>query len=381
MRLLVAALLGMTFSGAAIAQDSLRSRYGVLGGDAFNMHTADFRALPGVPNCCPQFGSGSGSGPVAGLIYATPIASNFLFGIAANYVTHSALLQDNEAVTIISGGTLEAGTVQHSIQATLASVGVEPSLSYRLFANFFVGVGARAGYLLTKTYSQEEQLTQPSAGTFLNPDGTDSHSRIRNQNSGTLPSPATILLQGLGHLSYELPLNTTHTLFLVPQVSYALSFTDVVSGLSWKPNGLVAGIGITYSPIPSPPKPEQFDTIILRDTITRMIADKTDTTVSFVDRTYSRDSEETDAQILVHSTVKEDYRKDIPLPKELECAMTAVGVDADGNETPIASLKIEEFLSTNAYPLLAFIFFAENSSDLQSKFIQLKASETAAFHP
>jgi outer membrane protein OmpA-like peptidoglycan-associated protein len=61
--------------------------------------------------------------------------------------------------------------------------------------------------------------------------------------------------------------------------------------------------------------------------------------------------------------------------------MTAVGVDADGNETPIASLKIEEFLSTNAYPLLAFIFFAENSSDLQSKFIQLKASETAAFHP
>ena len=374
----IAALL---LCSSAFAQDTLRTRFGIVGGNAFNLHTADFRALPGVPNCCPIFGNGSGSGPVAGLTFGTPIAADLLFGIGLNYVTHSALLQDNEPVVIISGGVLESGNLQHSIQATLASIGLEPSLSYRLFSNFFVGLGARVGCLLTKTYTQQEQLTAPSAGTFLNPDGTDSHSRIRNQNSGTLPSAASILLEGIGHLSYQLPLNTGKTLFLEPQLSYAYSFSNVVSGLTWKPNGVIAGIGILYSPPLAPIKLDQYDTVVARDTTTKMVAGKTDTTVVFLARTNTLDSEETESAVLVHATIKEDYRRDIPVPKKLECAMSAVGVDADGNETPIASLKIEEFLSTNAFPLLSFIFFEENSAELQSKFVRLNSSEAKSFHP
>src|SRR4051794_24787393 len=55
---------------AQSVQDSLllRDRYGLYIDLGFNHHLADFRALPGVPNCCPQFQSGNGVGASFGLL-------------------------------------------------------------------------------------------------------------------------------------------------------------------------------------------------------------------------------------------------------------------------------------------------------------------------
>ena len=40
--------------------DQLFSRYGIYGNVGLISHSADFRAFPGVPNCCPKFQSGTG---------------------------------------------------------------------------------------------------------------------------------------------------------------------------------------------------------------------------------------------------------------------------------------------------------------------------------
>ena len=56
------------------AQSTSTERYGVFGGYSINFHTADFRALPGVPNCCPKFENGTGGGFAIGALYEFSIS-------------------------------------------------------------------------------------------------------------------------------------------------------------------------------------------------------------------------------------------------------------------------------------------------------------------
>src|SRR5437762_3903901 len=82
------------------AQDTLRMRYGVVGGLSINRHTADFRALPGVPNCCPQFSSGSGTEPLLGGLLELPLSATSLFDIVVRYMDQSASLTEQEPVAL-----------------------------------------------------------------------------------------------------------------------------------------------------------------------------------------------------------------------------------------------------------------------------------------
>ena len=144
------------------AQEPFYTRFGFVAGYGFNMHTADFRALPGVPNCCPQFESGSGSGPLGGVFAELPLSQSILLGIRLSYVTHDATLTQEEATTVIVGGVEQAGAFTHTVDATLSSIGIEPTLNIHIVAGLYANVGMRIGAYLTKDYSQKEEISQPS---------------------------------------------------------------------------------------------------------------------------------------------------------------------------------------------------------------------------
>jgi outer membrane protein OmpA-like peptidoglycan-associated protein len=363
-------------TNAGFAQDTLRARYGVTGGASFNDHTADFRALPGVPNCCPDFTSGSGSGPYAQAMYELPVSTSFLLSLAANYINHSATLTATEPVMASVNGTPTPVSFKHTIVATLASIGVEPTVAFNAFAGFLVRVGARFAGVTNKSYSQSEVT---DAGTFLDSNGNDTKSATRNASSGDIAQVNTLMVHAIVGTEYELPLSSEHTFFLVPAVSYALGLTDIVSGYSWKANDLRAGLGLKYSPPAPPPKRRVYDTVFVRDT--EIVYDRERTTqhidlASVIPATQEKES----AEILVLTTIHEKYYDRRPPKSELSASISALGLD-NNTEIPNATMRVEEFLLTNSHPLLGYVFFAENSSQIPDRYHKLSASDANSFKP
>lgn len=360
-------------------QDSLRTRYGVVGGLSFNMHTADFQALPGIANCCSQFSSGSGTGALGGVFVEWPLGRDHLFSLRASYVDHSALLSKQEPYRIVVGGVGQDMVDEHTIDASLASIGLEPAVAYRAFGDLFVMGGVRLGMMMTKTYSQKEQIIEPAGtGTFLDSLGNDSHSRTRNASTGTIPDASELIVQPFLGVRYDLPMNHDATLLLVPEVSYSYSLTNAASGLNWKPNGVRAGVGLAWSPKPDL-RTRTYDTVYIRDTIARMVRNLA-TQQTYLASTDSKDQETTAGNnVHVLTTITEHYRLDIPDLHDIMASVRAFGVDDDGNEQPIASLRVEEFLSTRVHPLLAYVFFDEGDSVIPSRYAAIDNAAAKKF--
>lgn len=362
------------------AQDSLRMRYGLFGGYSFNMHTADFRALPGVPNCCPLFRNGTGGGLFGGIGYEVPLSSSILFSLRLSYQDQSATLKELEAVRVIANGVGQDGMFEHTVDATVATLGIEPGVRFRLFDNFFLDAGVRGAALSTATYTQKEEIVQPtSTATFLDSLGNDSHSRIRNQSTGDLPDKSSALFHAIGGLSYELSMNARHTMLLVPAVSYTFALNDVVKGLNWKPNSLRAELAVKYSPLKEPPMQVVYDTIYERDTVIKKDRSFTQTNLVLQGRS-SQVRSINNGQVVTERTVwKESYVLQVPDPHDITAHLTVAGLDDNNNEESIATLRIEEFLSTNAHPLLGYIFFDKNRSELAARYVSIPPSASASY--
>jgi len=369
-------LVFLAFSPAR-AQDTLRPRYGVAGGVNINTHSADFRALPGVPNCCPRFTAGSGFGVAAGALAEFPFAFDFLFTLRAEYIDHRALLSEREAVTVIVDGARQNGAFEHRVDATISSIGLQPGVAWRLLDHLFLSAGVRGALLLQRDYQQEERIVEPlDRGTFLDSAGTDSHSRVRNARSGELPNSASLLVQPTLGLSYELPLNRRGTLLLVPEVSFAFALTDIVGGVDWRTHGLRAGIALKYSPAP---KPFRYDTAVARDTVTRDVPWGTAAGIALDSRTSETTQIAEADSILVLTSINEHWLRTVPQPPPMRCAISATGVDDNGAESPAAALRIEEFLSTTAHPLLNYVFFDPGSATLPSRYTTLTQAQASTF--
>ncbi len=329
-------LLGTT---SLFAQPSTQPSYGIYGDGTYNLHQADFRALPGVPNCCERFSSGSGVGMSLGVIYQQPIINDhFFLGIRGGYNSLSAVLTRIEQTTVTGN---VPGEFEHKLEATLSSVNIEPVIGYHLFKNFSLQVGVSAGYLLQKQFHQRETIITPGNGTFLH-----EQSRYRNDSSGDIPNAGSMALGLLGGVSYTLPLNASRTLLLAPEVMMSYGLTNFVEGLSWKGHAIRVGASILYSPAAAsttlPPKEEPVRPV------------------------------EPPPVIVTNPVVTS------PKPA-IMATLSAVGIDEAGREVPNVTLRVEEFLSTQMKPLLPYIFFDEQSSQLDERYIRLRSSEHSTF--
>ena len=304
--------------------------YGAFGNAHFNMHTADFRALPGVPSCCPQYTDGDGGGFGIGLLYEIPLATRFSLALRGSYATHGALLISRETSTVGISGVPTEAIIEHSIDAGLSSIGLEPLVGYRLFGDLRLHAGGRIGYVLGKRYEQREELIEPN-GTFEN------GLRTRNDTDGDIPDASTMHAAFVTGFSYSLPMNGEGTLFLRPELLYSFGITQVVSDLTWQANAARAGIAIVYTPrveavpveAPPPPPPPPPP----------------------------------------------------PVKPALACDVRLAGLDPEGSEIPLSTLLVEEFVSTQFRPMLAYVFFEENSAVIPERYHTLIPAQAASFAP
>ena len=310
-----------------------RHRFGIFGDYALNYHTADFQRLPGVPNCCPRFEEGDGSGFMLGVLYELPLAARWDLLVRLGYVDYSGLLTAQEKEMLFVSPSFYEGTFEHTVDASLAAIALEPMIAYRVAGGFSLLGGLQVGLVTTADYEQVETIIDPAdRGVFV-----DTQQRTRNFSQGAIPEASSLAAFLVGGARYEVPMNESGTLFAAPEALYSLGLTQVVSDLDWSVNTLRIGVSLLYRPgvekeepappLPPPPPPPPVE----------------------------------------------------PAPPELLAAVTASGVTEDGRELPIATIQVEEFISSEMRPLLNYVFFAENSAALPDRYARLSSGATGDF--
>lgn len=322
--LLTLALISLTLS--ITAQENTYINYkvpawGIYGGLNFNSHSVDFQRLPGTYECCNQYEKGSGMGPNFGVLYSMPLADFLMFDLRLGYFSRNGIISADEPVVLNYNGNAVNGIFEHSIDAGIASLALEPVLGFKVFSGLKFNIGLNAGFLFNKTYELSENIKSPSDGTFEN------NQRTRLVQTGDIEESSALDLSPLAGLSYDIPLDSRKEWYITPEVSYYFGLTDILNENKWKINTLRAGIALKYAP---------WDELI------------------------------------------EEEEAPAPYPY-LKGKIRAVGLSADSVEKPVLQFVVEEFISSELKPLLTYIFFDNNSDRLRDKYIKLSPSETQSF--
>ncbi len=367
--LLLALLLVSSPLQAQKVDSSARTRFGVFGQFAYNMHRAAFAKLPGVPNCCPQFTDAVSNSYALGALFDIPLNNVFGFSLRASYTPTPALFRATEsnprtALQNTAGEAIVGSSFFHEINANLGSAGLEAMFTIKPLTGttrtddgLTVLLGARAGYMLQRDFKQQEQTFADSV-IFV-----DTKSRLRNVVSGNaLPESNVYAISLMGGVAWEIPLNAKRTVYITPEVFYSFPLTPVIpsSALngSWSVHQIRAGIALKFAPerkvidtSSAPPQtPPENTTVIVGTPPTK---------------TETKRPPETGVETGT---------------KELSATLTAVGVERDGKELPDVTFRVEEFLSTNLRPLLPYVFFEQGSDNIPERYDRLAARDVRDFH-
>ena len=290
----------------------------------YNMYDASFGRLPNVPSCCPEFTDGTGMGFSAGFLFEYPLSDRFFLSGRLGYFDRSGEFEYDETSnrTVVydyQNDTDVQGTFRHTLETTLGMIAFEPGINYRIWQGLFAHAGAQVGFInLTNDHTHSEQIIEPAVGVFET--GTDT----RLQSEGEIDDLSSISLGVYGGLSYEIPLDKNSEFILAPEIFYTYGLTDVVQDYEWKAHALRFGLAFKYQPLDFIPPPVEETGGLMGD-------------------------------------------------------VNARSVDRNGQEGNVVQINVEEYLASNLKPLLTYIFFEENSSDIPDRYETLSPAETDSF--
>ncbi|GAB1430214.1 hypothetical protein MASR2M18_10470 [Ignavibacteria bacterium] len=325
--------------------DDLHPRFGVSAYGFFNIHSVNFSSLPGVPNCCPEFGNGEGFAPGVGLLFESPIAEKWQFGTRLTYNELGARLSADESVYVLVNGALRQGIFQHSIDSRIASVAIEPSLIFSPATHLFFLGGFSAEIIISDAFRQKEIILEPDDGIF-----TDTHSRRRNEYYGDIPDINRFQAATVFGLSYDLPLNNRNSMFMSPEIIFKYTFTDISAGVaSWKAHAVRFGLSFKFASEPQMncdlPQEKEYEP--LPALAEEKNANDTNDTVKI--KSVAAEFENT-------LSTSEKYKKIQPI------------------------IRINEVLSKQIYPILNYIFFGESSDEIPARYHQISADSIHLFN-
>jgi len=323
--LLLSFIFSFSFTFAQYGVDTNYSqwRVGTMVNFGYNMHTSNFGALPGVPNCCPQFTGGTSTSLSHITQVQYRINQDWTFGLRGGLFEQPVVMKSRQMSLASVSGQLQDVEIEYQIDATLNTIALQPFISYHITDPFQIKAGLWSGVLATKQFSQKEELVQPETGTFEN------NSRIRFEQNGDIQQTSALMLGSVIGISYDLPLNSTKTLLLVPEVSYQYNLTNFIQTNPWRASTFWAGISALYNfrsepYVPPPPAPPPA--------------------VVFVQPT--PDPPKTTIQLLALESL--DPTKE---PKEIKV------------------IPITQEVTKTVLPLLPYIFFDVNSDDIPQRYL------------
>lgn len=234
-------------SSVAFAQVQNPIRFGGFLGGGYDIHSANFTSLRGVPNCCPVFEGGSGNGFQVQGVVEVPFSSEFFLATRIGYTVRSGTLQKDESTTLFVNNQPSNGVFRHTMELNNPQIMIDILPHYTLFGKLSVFAGVSAGIQLSPTFNQRETIAVPEFGsTFADSNGNNSNQRIRNQFSGALPDANPLQLGVMAGMGYTIPLNASTSLLARPEVSIRIPLTSYASTVSWNATAFQVGISILY---------------------------------------------------------------------------------------------------------------------------------------
>ncbi|MEI6089181.1 MAG: OmpA family protein [bacterium] len=343
-----------------------------------SFHSADFKKIADCPNCSPGFTSGTGSGFSLGGIFELPINNVLNFDIRLGYTTLPGTLTTNneignvEVIDEITGlpKTIQNAVSEYVIDSKFAMIGLEPEIVWSPINRLRLSGMLRFGFLTTATFSQHETLIRPDNIIFK-----DTESKTRNVINDTIvPFSNNFQMQlGVG-VGYEIPIGTR--LRLIPEARMYFGLTKL-SKETWNANGLQLGAALLWDIYPPKVKETVNKEIINRDTTVKLVAGLKKPELSVTDTKVTEKTEETDDYIIKTKTTNIKYQLNKPQVVNLVVDFKTYGLYKDGSKSDNPTIRIEEIESAELFPLLPYVFFKENSSDIQQSGLKLLTKDEA----
>ncbi|MGE3799754.1 MAG: hypothetical protein AB7H80_01905 [Candidatus Kapaibacterium sp.] len=224
-------------------------------------HQVNMTGLPGVPSCCPEYNGGSGNGLALGAAVELPLSQRLSISGRLLYASYSGLLEAEEEELVTADQDTVRATFLHSIDESQSGLALESFVTFQPVNRVGLFGGVRTDFSLSTSFHQEERILEPSNIRYEN------DSRIRLVSDGKLPDASSLQLSLLAGIRYDLPLNTTGTMVLVPEVAFWHELSPVVGERDWQMRGIRFGlelqvISIGRAKAPSPLEPGDRQLIV-----------------------------------------------------------------------------------------------------------------------
>lgn len=332
--LAILTLISYEFAFSEEAADSSKYIFGVYADYFLPAYELDF---PGSefpePNCCPMFEDQSGTGYSIGIDAARELGGGWLAGLRLGYTASGAELTINERkwFALFENKRVRdiEGIIKHSLDFDFNSITIEPTIRYSAIGGLHLTAGAYLDYFISDNFAQSEELVEPVSGVFEN------GGRVRNKKSGAIKDLSAFHAGLLGGAYWDIPVNQSGTLIVSPEIFYRLPLSNLHGDLKWRESGLRIGLAVRMRPgriveITPPPAAEPVPEPALPKT--------------------------------------ELVKKEADV---LEADIFALSDNKIGNKDTVALFVVEEFISRQLYPLLPYVFFEENSSELPARYTRI----------
>ncbi len=316
---LMAAPVAAQTDAADSSARSMGFRVGFFGNYQLMQYDGTIGSVPTVATCADGFGEASGSGFTAGGLFEISPVQKLALQARLGYSSFDAHFSTMEDIgNVVENGEVISAFSEHTIDVEFGLVTLGLRAVWEPFSfPLALNLGVEGGIVTSKDADQVETLVTPTGMTFWG--GVTQ----RNHYMGELIGAAGFQMHGVFGLSYELPLSAYVT--LSPEVSYHRAFSQVMEDSAWSAHALRLGAALKLrlnevEPVPPPP----------------------------------------------------------PVPV-LSAEVRANGVLADGTERAVPELRVEEFLSSQLRPLLNYVFFDENSSQMPERYVRMSSAQTRSF--
>jgi outer membrane protein OmpA-like peptidoglycan-associated protein len=375
-------LLLLSVTHTIFAQTTSTIRFGAHVAGAWNLHLGNFSELPNIPACCPEYRLGLGFGGSAGINFDIALASRLFLALRADAALQTATFLHNEPVLLSVDGARIDGVFRHSLAVNPITTGLGVMLAWKPFLEersaflplnmpgLSIYAGGVGRYVIQSPFRQREDLQEP-IGRARYLDGTRERNLAQGANLPSLHALQGLLTLGFG---YDIALgemeNLAYTFILTPEVFAEYALTPLVRGLEWRMNAVRGGISLRYA-VPPPELP--LPPIPPKDPLT-YLSQQSKAAASMRNRAIDE------------AITKETAPQLAPPPKilrtpleiltnapgdDLKLIINAVAVDSTGKESALVRVVTEEFISTQMYPLLPYIFFDRFSAMIPARYQRL----------